>query len=67
MLGVDLGGEVVEQRRRDLQDVAAALAHEMVMGLDGEDGTRRRRGPSWTRSTMPSSSNRSRVRYTVLS
>ena len=36
MLGVDLGGEVVEQRRRDLQDVAAALAHEMVMGSMGK-------------------------------
>ena len=41
MFGKELGGEVVEQGRRDLQDVAAALAHQVVMGPVGEmkDGT----------------------------
>ena len=36
MLGLDLGGEVVEQRRRDLQHVATALAHQVVMGPVGK-------------------------------
>ena len=36
MLGTNPDGEVVEQRRRDLQDVATALADQVVMGPVGK-------------------------------
>ena len=36
VLGAELRGEVVEKRRRDLQDVAAALAHQVVVGTMGK-------------------------------
>ena len=44
MLGTNVGGEIVEQRRRDLEDIATALAHQVVMGPVGK----MEHGPTWS-------------------